>query len=172
MDFQISPRNLQKQRKRKTDLSSGTLDFPRITEHPTNVLASHLEPWIVSYSNTRSLFFLQTKGTEIEHEQGSPVRVRGLISVDGTFALQGTRSLAAARKSFAAHNGGHGHEAYSVEQRSVRRDGRALREWRGTERLLWCSSTLAQTGKNQGGGGSNGGDALCMLATSRARVVR
>jgi len=38
MDFQSSPRNLQKQRKRKTDLSPGTLDFPRITQHPTNTI--------------------------------------------------------------------------------------------------------------------------------------
>jgi len=35
---------------------------------------------------------------------------------------------------------------------------------------LWCFSTPAQTGKRQGGGGSNGGDALCMVATSKPRA--
>ena len=36
MHFQISPRNLLKQKKRKTDLAPGTLEFSGITPQPTN----------------------------------------------------------------------------------------------------------------------------------------
>jgi len=61
-----------------------------------------------------------------------------------------------ARKSFATHYGGHGHGAHSAEQRSVRRDRRALREWRRTGRLSGARPQLYRERTRQGGGGGNG----------------
>jgi len=88
-----------------------------------------------------------------------------------TLALQGTPLHAAARKGFAAQYGGHGDGAYSVEQRSVRRDGRSLREWRRTEGLLWCFSTFADRGKSEMEVAAMEVGALCMVATFQTRVA-
>jgi len=58
-----------------------------------------------------------------------------------------------------------------VEQRSVRRDGRSLREWRRMEGLLWCFSTFANRGKSKMEVAAMEVGALCMVATFQTHVA-